>query len=101
VVADARGTACPCSTIRNGDELSGPQAERVQTGHYYGVVTYENEDCMPATSARYRILATVVVLSLGLVLSGCSGNAGDSGAKRSDQQSKQLRDRVTTTQIDR
>lgn len=65
------------------------------------VVTYENEDRMSATIARYRILGTVVIFSLGLMLAGCSGNAGDPGAERSQQQSKELRDRVNSTQIDR
>ncbi len=65
------------------------------------VVTYENEDRMSARITRYRILGMVVIFSLGSMLAGCSGNAGDSGAERSQQQTKELRDRMSTTQIDR
>ena len=45
--------------------------------------------------------AMVLAVDLGLLLAGCSGNAGDSGADRSQQQSKELRARISTTQIDR
>ena len=51
--------------------------------------------------AHCRILAAVVVLSLGTILAGCSAYEGDPGAKRTQQQTEELRSRITTTQIDR
>ena len=63
--------------------------------------SYKNEDRMSATFARYRTLAIVVVFSLGTILAGCSPYTGDSCAKRSQQQTEELRNRINTTQIDR
>ena len=51
--------------------------------------------------AHFRILAVTVVFSVGAMVAGCSGGAGDPGADRSQQQSKQLQDRINTTQVDR
>jgi len=51
--------------------------------------------------AVFRILAATVVFSVGVVLAGCTGGAGDPGADRSQQHSKQLQDRINTTQVDR
>jgi len=51
--------------------------------------------------AHFRILAATVVFSVGVMLAGCSGGTGDPGADRSQQQSKQLQDRINTTQVDR
>ena len=56
---------------------------------------------MSAIIARYRILGMVVIFSLGSILAGCSPYTGDPGAKRSQQQSKELQNRISTTQIDR
>ena len=56
---------------------------------------------MSAIIARYRILGIVVIFSLGTVLAGCSPYAGDPGAKRTQQQTDDLRNRIKTTQIDR
>ncbi len=63
--------------------------------------SYNNEDRMSATFARYRILGIVVIFSLGTMLAACSGDMDDPGAKRSQQQSKELQNRISTTQIDR
>jgi hypothetical protein len=56
---------------------------------------------MSELSARFRVLATALIISLGVILAGCSGGGGDPGAERSQQQSEQLQDRIKTTQIDR
>ncbi len=56
---------------------------------------------MSAIIARYRILGTVLILSLGTILAGCTGYGDDPGAKRTQQQSEELRGRINTTQIDR
>ncbi|GMQ96069.1 MAG: hypothetical protein BMS9Abin14_568 [Gammaproteobacteria bacterium] len=56
---------------------------------------------MSAIIARYRILGTVLILSLGTILAGCTGYENDPGAKRTQQQSDVLRDRINTTQNDR
>jgi hypothetical protein len=56
---------------------------------------------MSAKLACNRILGMVVTFSLGILLAGCSGDAGDPGAKRTQQQSEVLQDRIKTTQIDR
>jgi hypothetical protein len=42
-----------------------------------------------------------VVFTLGVVVAGCSPYQGDSGAKRSQQQSEELQNRIKTTQADR
>ena len=51
--------------------------------------------------ARFRVLAAAVVFSASALVAGCSGDGGDPGADRSQQQSEQLQDRIKTTQIDR
>ncbi len=51
--------------------------------------------------ARFRILATALIFSAGIIVAGCSGDTGDPGADRSQQQSEQLQNRIKTTQIDR
>ncbi len=51
--------------------------------------------------ARFRILALAAVFSVGAIVAGCSGDAGDRGVDRSQQQSEQLQNRIKTTQIDR
>jgi hypothetical protein len=56
---------------------------------------------MSAKLARYRILGMAVMFSLATMLAGCSGDTGDPGAKRSQQQSEALQDRIRTTQTDR
>ncbi len=56
---------------------------------------------MSAIIARYRILGTVLILALGTILAGCTGYEDDPGAKRTQQQSDELRDRIHTIQIDR
>ncbi len=56
---------------------------------------------MSAKIARYRVLGMVVIFSLGTILAGCSGDMGEPGAKRTQQQSKELRNRINTTQVDR
>lgn len=61
----------------------------------------KNEDRVSVKFAHYRILAAVVIFSLGTVLAGCSPYTGDAGAKRSQQQTEELRNRINTTQIDR
>lgn len=43
----------------------------------------------------------VVVFSMSAIVTGCSRDKGDAGAKRSQQQSEQLQNRIKTTQIDR
>ena len=50
---------------------------------------------------RIQVLAVAVVLSAGALLAGCSGDMGDPGADRTQQQSEQLQNRIKTTQIDR
>jgi len=77
------------------------KAQADDTRPLSGMNSYKNEDRMSAKFARYRILAMVVVFSLGTILAGCSPYAGDPGAKRSQQQTEELRDRINTTQIDR
>jgi hypothetical protein len=61
----------------------------------------KNEDRMSEFSARFRILAMAVVFSMVAIVAGCSGDTGDRGADRSQQQSEQLQNRIMTTQIDR
>ncbi len=56
---------------------------------------------MSELSSRFRTLTTALVFSAGIIVAGCSGDAGDRGADRSQQQSEQLQDRIKTTQIDR
>ncbi len=56
---------------------------------------------MSVKFAHYRILAALVFFSMGTILAGCSPYDGDSGAKRSQQQAEELRNRINTTQIDR
>lgn len=56
---------------------------------------------MSAALSRFRVLAIAAVLSAGTLLGACSSYSGDSGADRSEQQSQDLRNRITTTQIDR
>lgn len=56
---------------------------------------------MSAKFTHYRILGIVVIFSLGAILAGCSPYTGDAGAKRTQQQTEELRDRINTTQIDR
>ncbi len=63
--------------------------------------SYKNEDRGSVKFAHYRILAAVMIFSLGTILAGCSPYDGDPGANRSQQQSEELRDRINTTQIDR
>jgi hypothetical protein len=63
--------------------------------------SYKNEDRGSVKFAHYRILAALVIFSLGTILAGCFGDAGDPGVKRSQQQTEELRDRINTTQIDR
>lgn len=60
-----------------------------------------NESRMSAILARSRILGVVLILSLGTVIAGCSGDRSDPGAKRSQQQSEVLQERIKTTQVDR
>lgn len=56
---------------------------------------------MSAILARNRILGVVLILGLGTVIAGCSGDRSDPGAKRSQQQSEVLQNRIKTTQVDR
>jgi hypothetical protein len=65
--------------------------------------SYKNEDCGSVEFARFRILAAaaVVVFPLGTILAGCSPSDGETGAKRSQSQAEELRNRINTTQIDR
>jgi hypothetical protein len=63
--------------------------------------SYENEDRMSVKFARIRILAVVVVFATGAIVAGCSGGKIDEGAKRTQQQSEELQNRIMTTQIDR
>ena len=56
---------------------------------------------MSAAIKRLRILATAAIVVLGTALAGCTGGTGDTGADRTSQQSEELKDRITTTQIDR
>jgi hypothetical protein len=56
---------------------------------------------MSATIACYRALAIVVVFILGAIVAGCSSYQGDAGAKRTQQQSEELQNRIKTTQVDR
>jgi hypothetical protein len=60
-----------------------------------------SENRMSEFTARYRLLAVAVTFSLSTLLAGCGQYAGDAGAKRSQQQSKELQDRIRTTQVDR
>ena len=73
----------------------------VISGQSAGSISYENEDRMSELSSRFRTLTTALVFSAGVIVAGCSGDAGDRGADRSQQQSEQLQDRIKTTQIDR
>ena len=57
---------------------------------------------MSVTFARIRFLAVVVVFATGSMVAGCSGGGKmDAGAKRTQQQSEELQNRIMTTQIDR
>ena len=56
---------------------------------------------MSEICARFRFLALVAVFSVGAIVAGCTGDSGDRGADRSQQQSEKLQDRIKTTQIDR
>lgn len=57
---------------------------------------------MSVTFARIRFLAVVVVFAAGSMVAGCSGGGKmDAGAKRTQQQSEELQNRIMTTQIDR
>jgi len=57
---------------------------------------------MSFTFARIRILAVVVVFAAVSMVAGCSGGGKmDAGAKRTQQQSEELQNRIMTTQIDR
>lgn len=56
---------------------------------------------MSGFSVRFRVFAVAVVFSAGALLAGCSGDTGDPGADRTQQQSEQLQNRIKTTQIDR
>ena len=56
---------------------------------------------MSATFAHFRILAIAAVLSIGASVAGCSEYKVDDGAKRTQQQSEELDNRIMTTQIDR
>jgi hypothetical protein len=86
------------------DRQANKRKREAQAGYtrpLSGMNSYKNEDRMSATFARYRILAMVVVFSLSTILAGCSPYTGDPGAKRSQQQTEELRNRINTTQIDR
>lgn len=56
---------------------------------------------MSAKFARNRVLALLLIASIGAVLAACSGGKPDENKQRSQQQSEELRDRIMTTQIDR
>jgi hypothetical protein len=60
---------------------------------------------MSTPFARYRVLAVAVVVLLGALASGCTGNKETEEEKRSEQESRknfvELQDRIMTTQIDR
>lgn len=56
---------------------------------------------MSAASKPIRILALAALLALGVNLTGCTSYSGDEGAERTQEQSEMLRDRISTTQIDR
>jgi len=56
---------------------------------------------MLATFTRIRILAIAAVFSIGASVTGCSDYKADDGAKRTQQQSEELDNRIMTTQIDR
>jgi hypothetical protein len=56
---------------------------------------------MSATFDCFRIAAIAAVLSLGVIVAGCSPYEGDPGLKRSQQQSEELQNRIMTTQVDR
>lgn len=49
----------------------------------------------------FRILAAAALVILGATLAGCTRGSGDPGVDRSQQQSEELRERISTTQIDR
>lgn len=66
-----------------------------------GETTFENEDRMSPVIALFRSLGIVLILSLSFVLAGCTGDMDDPGAKRTQLQAEELRDRINTTQIDR
>ncbi len=89
------------ATAQQDSQASKRKAQAGYTRPLSGMNSYKNEDRMSATFARYRLLAIVVVFSLGTILAGCSPYAGDPGAKRSQQQTEELRNRINTTQIDR
>lgn len=48
---------------------------------------------------RYRIFGLALILSLAAALAACGG--GGPEKSRSEQQSKELRERLSTTQVDR
>jgi hypothetical protein len=50
---------------------------------------------------RFSNLGVALLFALSTLAGGCTSYSGDAGAKRSDQQSEQLRERGSTTQIDR
>ena len=50
---------------------------------------------------RNRLLGVVLLFSVGILFAGCSGYSEDPGAKRSQQQSVDLQNRIKTTQVDR
>jgi len=56
---------------------------------------------MSPLCAHFRFLGIVLILSLGFALAGCTGDMSDPGAKRTQQQAEELRNRINTTQIDR
>ena len=57
---------------------------------------------MSVIFARFRALAIVAVFATSSMVAGCSsGGKVDEGAKRTQQQSEELQNRIMTTQIDR
>lgn len=57
---------------------------------------------MSVIFARFRALAIVAVFAISSMVAGCSnGGKVDEGAKRTQQQSEELQNRIMTTQIDR
>ncbi len=102
------GYLSPCPRNDKSDrppESPGKQAygkaPNGKTRSLSGMNLFENEDRMSAKFSHYRTLGVVVIFSLGAILAGCSPFDGDPGAKRSQQQAEELRNRIKTTQIDR
>lgn len=94
-------TTAPQERWETSVERAQGKCALVIPGKSAGTLLNKNEDRMLATFARIRILAIAAVFSIGAGVTGCSDYKVDDGAKRTQQQSEELDNRIMTTQIDR